>query len=325
VFLLTITVYGLAAEGETVNYSALNTLELMTKIQASLTESLRVLSELNIQAPPQKVGERRRFKHQVYFLEEDWKARIKLEGKARMVPSVRYIEVKCVKIIKKTAYIYIEVGYDDKFEEEVKHIAKSFPKEQKRLIKFFGPPSFDVDLDPAVYFLISPTAFSHDKPGITAKVSLTDTDLSFPNSNGAEIMYIKPYSVGGMDVRNYMGFEYTHILSISHDWDDQIWVHEGLGYVAVRILGYLMQPYHRAAPDNFLNWRGTADNHISVCYFFLFIYDHYGLEVIRRILADPYNGKDSISRIVGKSWDELWSEYKIFLRRGPIFTRPPPK
>lgn len=312
------------AETEVVSSSYLNTTEFMAKIQASLPERIRVIGELKIQAPPQKVGEQRRFYHPIYSVKKDREALTTLEGKSEFNISVTYIEARCVKIIKKIAYIYIEVGYDDKFEREAKDIASIFSKEKKRLIKFLGPPAFDVDADPAIYFIISPTAFSHHKPSISAKVSLTDTDLSFPNSNGAEIIYIKPYSFGGVDIREYMGFEYTHILSISHDWEDEIWMHEGLGYASARILGYKIWVTHQAALDEFLSWKGSAEDNISVCYFFLFIYDQYGLEAVRRILTDPRDGKDSISYVVGKSWNELWSEYQMFMKRGPVFTRQPP-
>ena len=38
------------------------------------------------------------------------------------------------------------------------------------------------------------------------------------------------------------------------------------------------------------------------------------MDAIVKIMNDPHNGRESIARIIGEDWDEVWRKYEIFFR-----------
>lgn len=297
------------------NYHCPTTTEIMADKLASLPEESRVFCELQIPSRP-VLWEVRKFQG---FTNWTIKEDLNLTGKSpELVPCFKTIEASCVGIVPGEAYIFVEVGIEDKI--GVRKILSSFPRIKRDNIKLLGPPVFDADQDPAVYIVISKSIFPRNVKHLVSRVYIYNLDITFPGSSRSEVIFIRAgVSLKKDDLKTFLSHEFNHLLVLSFDFYDDIWVYEGLGYLSAYLIGHGPSELKTVYLDAFLNWHRNAlvpewnmYNHMSAYQFFKFLYKKYGLETIRKIAHDPCDGKESISKSVGKSWEQIWLEYLRF-------------
>ncbi len=291
----------------------LTTAEVMSRKLSALSEEERALCKLKIPGRP-VLGEVRKFNGL-----RGWVAKSDFADPNKLgdwTPRFVTIETTCTAILDTTAYIFVEKGVEA--HEEIKDILYSFPQIKKNNIKIWGSPGFDVDGDPGVFIVISDNIFYHEPEEIVSRIYIYNIDITFPGSNCAETIFIRAgTSRKKRDLQTFLSHEYNHLLVLSHDYYDEMWIFEGLGYLSAYLLGHLPADHKTVYLDAFLNWKQNAKspatnmyNHISVYQFFNFLYKHYGLEAMRKVMRDPCDGKESIAESVGEPWDKIWLEYE---------------
>lgn len=297
--------------------SCMTTSEIMAAKLDSLPEERRVFCELQIPGRP-VLGEVRKF---YGFINWTIKEDLDLSGKSpELVPRFKTIEARCAGIIEKEAYVFVEVGVKD--EVGVKKIMSSFPGIKKNNIKLLGTPGFDADGDPAVYIVISRSIFPKQVGYLVSRVYIYNLDITFPGSSCSEVIFIcAGASVKKDDLKTFLSHEFNHLLVLSYDFYDEIWIYEGLGYLSAYLVGHAPAELKTIYIDAFLSWQKNAlvpdrniYNHVSVYQFFRFLYKKYGLEPIHKIVHDPCDGRESVANAVGKPWSKIWSEYLEYNR-----------
>lgn len=307
--------------------SCLTTSEIMAAKLASLPEGKRIFYELKIPGKP-VLGEVRKYNGFIgWTIKED----LDLGGRPpELVPRFKTIEACCVGIIEKEAYVFVEVGVED--EVGIKKIMSSFPGIKKDNTKLLGPPGFDVDGDPAVYIVISKSIFPKNVSNIVSRVYIYNLDITFPGSSCSETIFIRARaSIKKDDLKTFLSHEFNHLLVLSYDFYDDIWIYEGLGYLSAYLTGHGPADIKTIYLDAFLNWHKNAlvpewniYNHISAYQFFRFLYKAYGIEAIRKIARDPCDGEESVAKAVGKPWNKIWLEYEDACRQEGIPIDSPP-
>lgn len=270
-----------------------STREVIEYAVSQFPDSLRAEWNRRIARPPQ-AGETRKFYGQMGF---NMSGR---DGGLGIELFFEQFEAKFYGAAENT-YVFAATGYEDLAPLVFLVMPQTVEKSQRH----WGKPDFDIDNDPNVYVVLYRFAV---EPGMAGYVNNHDLAPISEESNGAEIIYINPEQARGPGIDRVLAHEYGHILQISHDWVDEIWLMEGLAELNEYLLGFT--PYQTGEVDQFLNWNYDLDSYGSAFKFFRFLYIEYKLhENLKELIADPADGRESIARVIGKPWNQIWSEY----------------
>ncbi len=128
------------------------------------------------------------------------------------------------------------------------------------------------------------------------------------DSNEKEMFYIDAEGIGGpnqIGSSYYLGVlahEFQHMIHFRIDRNEDSWANEGLSDLAMFLNGYSTGGHEFSFaddPNTQLNFwpegGGRGANYGASFTFWLYVYDKYGEDGIRAIVADPLNGLDGVA------------------------------
>ena len=219
----------------------------------------------------------------------------------------------------KGAYIFAIL--EDSVSWEIgEHIATLFPDVRRTVRKQWGESGFDLDGQDQVLILVYPFAVDINFRGF---VSTRDQLPLWSPNNGIEAIHVNSrlLATDYMSWEEFLAHEYQHIIALSWDYYEDQWMLEGMAMLAQ----YLatgnnltdFYDFHSMAPFyyvEFKSWEYSSFDYWSAGMLFVWLERVYGMDTIISIMRDPHNGEDSIARAVGKPWNEIWSQYRLYFR-----------
>ncbi len=135
-----------------------------------------------------------------------------------------------------------------------------------------------------------------------------DQSSSDPNSNDIDVVYVN-VTADDDDVKSTTAHEFCHMLEVTEDPDDDLWVKEGIAQYAEFLVfgddfGHDKVPYFESHPDVNLTWTAysadlTANLRLYGCTFtfFLYIHEKYGGQAtVAAIFHENSNGIGGINQ-----------------------------
>ncbi|HHE40924.1 MAG TPA: hypothetical protein ENL10_05430, partial [Candidatus Cloacimonetes bacterium] len=142
-------------------------------------------------------------------------------------------------------------------------------------------------------------------------------------SNEAEMFYLSADYVNLDDPETYgiIAHEFQHMIHWNVDRNEMAWVNEGLSELAVDINGYDVGGFgflFSMNPDLQLNFwpgneQGDSSPHYGSSYSFMrYLYDRFGSDFLRSLIAQKENGLKSIQKVLSASGIENITPEEIF-------------
>lgn len=270
-----------------------STRQIVESALASLTDEQRQEWQERVAVPP-KLGERRTFTGRVAFV----------SGQGLSIDFINdEVEAVCYAVSAE-AFVFAPPAYEAMANE----VATLFPEIFRRTQDLWGPPEFDVDGVSAVYIVIYPFVVG---PAAAGYVSQSNILPIREESNGGETIHLNPDRAAELGLARVLAHEYHHVLFLSHDMRDEIWLMEGLADLNMSLFGY--EAHQGGTIDQFLEpWEGDPEQYASAFHFFRWLYNQYGFDMVKAIMSDPADGQESIAYVIGRPWEEVWSQYIQF-------------
>jgi hypothetical protein len=191
---------------------------------------------------------------------------------------------------------------------------------------YFGKPPVGLDGDPKVNVLL--TEFAAFKGTVmdgyfNAFDTLTEKEAQEydQHSNESEVIYLNSASrrISSDYMQGVLAHEYSHLLQYPHDGDEESWLGETLGEVAMKVNGYHTDmghvARHQTRPDRPLVSQTYVD--YGACMLFgTYLTEQYGQGFIQDLTANPENGIESInSTLAGlgqdKNFDGIYKDWVV--------------
>jgi hypothetical protein len=157
----------------------------------------------------------------------------------------------------------------------------------------FGDPPDRLDNDPKIYVLFY--AFDVSADGFWwVYDEYLDGTQPFA-SNECEVVYINSAAgdPGGTYLNAVVAHEFQHMIHWNQDPNEDLWVDEGCGELAMWLFGN-PDPIvgFNAMPDNNLtDWSGAFADYVQVYLWTLYFFEHYGGQpAIYQLVHEPLNG-----------------------------------
>ena len=172
--------------------------------------------------------------------------------------------------------------------------------------EYFGEPPVGMDGDPKVNVLL--TEFASFRGTVmdgyfNAFDTLTDKEAQEEygqRSNESEVIYLNSAArrISSDYMQGVLAHEYQHLLHYPRDNDEENWLSETLGEVAMKVNGYHTDighvARHQTRPDRPL----VSDTYVDygACMLFgSYLTEQYGQGFIQELSANPENGVESIN------------------------------
>ena len=153
------------------------------------------------------------------------------------------------------------------------------------------------------------------------------SSLAHQYSNEREMFYIDVdnITVGGSYYDGVLAHEFQHMIHWYQDRNEETWLNEGFSELAVFLNGFdpgLRQNLFLSNPDLQLNdfdYEKNGGAHYSASYLFaLYLWEQFGEEVIRAIVAEPKNGPAGIEAVTrrqanGRDFASLFADWAAAL------------
>ena len=151
--------------------------------------------------------------------------------------------------------------------------------------------------------------------------------LAHPHSNERPMFYIDidNITVGGSYYDGVLAHEFQHMIHWIQDPNEETWLNEGFSELAVFLSGYdpgLRLNLFLSNPDLQLNdfdYEKDGAAHYTASYLFaLYLWEQFGEEVIRAIVAEPKNGPAGIEAVTtrqpnGRDFASLFADWAVAL------------
>jgi immune inhibitor A len=146
-------------------------------------------------------------------------------------------------------------------------------------------------------------------------------------SNEHEMFYVDldNITVGGEYYNGLLAHEFQHMIHWYQDRNEETWLNEGFSELAVFLNGFdpgLRQELFLSSPDLQLDdfdYEANGGAHYSASYLFaLYLWEQYGAEVTRAIVAEPENGAAGIEAVIsqqpnGRDFASLFADWAVAL------------
>lgn len=170
-------------------------------------------------------------------------------------------------------------------------------------VAHFGEPPDAMDNDPRIYIMWFDFGLSAD--GFFFSFD-EEPDGTYPGlrSNECEVLYMNTNN-GQSPSGDYMiavvAHEFQHMIHWNHDPDEDLWLDEGMGELAMWLYGHPDQVIlFPNAPDNSLTFwpssGATFAEYVQVYLWSLYFYEHFGGQPsILNLVAQPGNGPAGVN------------------------------
>jgi hypothetical protein len=182
-----------------------------------------------------------------------------------------------------------------------------------------APP--DVDSEARIYVLLTDIRdnYTHDPMATSFVHAYFDptNEQAGTYSNGHEIIYldIGQQSPTSGEARRALAHELARMINWGVDPGEDAWLVEGTGYLAERLNGMPHRPevgnYLAEPEDALTGWTGSREDTGSTYLYFLYLYEQYGGNAIRQIVADSERGLYSTSSTVGEDTGSLFRRWAL--------------
>jgi hypothetical protein len=212
------------------------------------------------------------------------------------------LEVKAeLAYLNDRVYVWVEQGQDfdvSSAQTAVDIFAESIYRQMHDV--FGSEASPGIDGDPRLHILHT----AQLGPGIAGYFYSNSqySELAVPTSNEREMFFVSPAMIDyGREY--YLGLlthEFQHMIHWAIDANEESWLNEGLSELAVYLAGYGIGNFsmdYLAEPDTQLTyWPETRRGRIygGGYLFTTYLYERYGEEAIKMLVANPSNGMASV-------------------------------
>jgi len=157
----------------------------------------------------------------------------------------------------------------------------------------FGQPPDNLDQDPRVYILYYDFDVSSD--GFFWSFDQQCDNVAQFHSNECDVVYMNcsDFDPAGSYLLAVVAHEFQHLIHFNHDPNEQAWVDEGMGELAMWLYGN---------PDNVVQFNGNPDRrldafdgnfyeYVKTYLWSLYFYERYGGQpAVLDLVAEPQNG-----------------------------------
>ena len=218
-------------------------------------------------------------------------------------------------------YFWVQDGIEYK-EEDVKNLCETFENHiyplDRELFGSEDTPGIDED----EHLLILYTDKMNGAAGYFSSADTYPRAIE-PYSNEAEIFMLSSQSAK-LDKPDYtygiLAHEFQHMVHQNMDPNESTWVNEGFSDLAVLLNGYSIGGsdwLYARNPDIQLDFwpRDEVESslpHYGASFLFMtYLYDRFGEEFLRKLIADPLDGFAAIDAELAKRMDELSTEQPL--------------
>lgn len=157
----------------------------------------------------------------------------------------------------------------------------------------FGMPPDPLDQDPRVYFVYYDLDIAAD--GFFWGFDAECDDVAAFHSNECDAVYINcsDFDPAGEYLLAVLAHEFEHLIHSNYDGDEDAWVDEGLGELAMWLYGNpdTISQFNTNPDRNLTNWSGNWYDYIKSYLFTLYFFERYGGQAaVQALVADPLNG-----------------------------------
>lgn len=154
----------------------------------------------------------------------------------------------------------------------------------------FGQPPDNLDLDPRVYILYYDFDVASD--GFFWSFDQQCDNVAQFHSNECDVVYMNcsDFDPAGSYLLGVVAHEFQHLIHFNHDPNEEAWVDEGMGELAMWLYGN---------PDNIVQFNGNPDRQLNT--FSGNFYDYVKTYLWSLYFYERYGGQPSILALVAKS------------------------
>ena len=230
-----------------------------------------------------------------------------------------------LEVIGLHAYFWVEVGADVRL-RDLQALADAFDNDIYQQVRdiWGSEPYLGVDGDPRVHILFArglgfgtAAYFSrrHNYPEIVSQ-----------HSNAREMFFVNLSTIGNINssfLRSTLAHEFQHMIRANITPNEDSWLNEAFSTFTEGYLGYEAAERYPAeflnAPETQLTTFGIAPNRLAeygAGYLFMtYIYNHYGIEAIQALSANPLNSmfgvQDVMMDVAVTSHQELFADWVL--------------
>ncbi len=242
-----------------------------------------------------------------FFVDSNYDA----EGRSQLAATLRVKGDYIYFYVENDYYNSLNGTYKNGLREELEDLADEFDNVIYPKLRAVYGSEWSPGIDNDIRITVLITELTNNAGGY---INVYDAELQseFPTSNQREMIYLNALIIFKQNNKSYLAHEFQHLITlyqktVLHGLEEDVWLNEARSEYAPTVCGYndvynnsylanRVGTFLDSPSDSLTEWKNKVADYGAVNLFLHYLVDHYGNEILTRMVLNSKTGIASINQ-----------------------------